>query len=236
MTLKFKTRYTTGTKENNTNSTFILLNAGAGRRTKNYGNKCLIQYQNKRIIDHQIDTIKKTYGQDVDIFVVAGFMASNLLQKVDNARVIENIQYENLNIAESMRLGVNASLKGNIFFVHGDLFFTPSFIIPPDLDHPYIPVDRKDRMQKDEVGVILQETLSEVKNFAYGLPVKWCQISFFPSESFNILKKALNNIDKTLNSFEVLNFLMSKPYNMDIRYFESPKGKIKEIDSIRDTK
>ena len=236
MTSKLKTRYLTGTKENNTHSTFILLNAGAGRRTKNYGNKFLIKYQNKKIIDHQIDAIKKTYSHDVDIIVVAGFMALNLLQKLGNIRIIENIQYETLNIAESMRLAVNASLKGDVFFIHGDLFFTPSFIIPPDKHHIYIPVDKKNRMQKDEVGVIVEETLGDVKNFAYGLPIKWCQISFFPSTSFEILKTALNNVDKNLNSFEVLNYLMEKPYHMDIRYFESPKGKIKEIDSIRDTK
>ena len=117
MTLKLRQiRYLTGTKENNSHNTFILLNAGSGRRTKNYGNKCLIKYQNKRIIDHQIDTIKKTYGQEVDIIVVAGFMALNLLQKLDNIRIIENVQYETLNIAESMRLGINEIFKGNIFF------------------------------------------------------------------------------------------------------------------------
>jgi choline kinase len=220
-------------KSQNPRNTFILLNAGQGRRTKNYGNKCLIEYQNKRIIDHQIDIIKKCYGNNCDIIVVSGFMSNKLVKELPHVRIVENINYNKYHIVESMRLGINASLEGNIFFIHGDLVFTQSFISIPNYRKAYVPIDRRQRIGKDETGVVFSEKKGTVSNFAYGIPDKWCQISFFPVTEFYNIKTVLNRIDKKFSSFEFLNLLIKK--KMNIHYFESNKGKIKEIDSIRDT-
>lgn len=220
-------------KAQNPRNTFILLNAGQGRRTKNYGNKCLIKYQDKRIIDHQIETIKKTYGPLCDIIVVSGFMSNKLVRELDDVRIVENVNYDQYHIVESMRIGINATLEGNIFFIHGDLVFTKSFISIPDHKKIYVPIDRKKRIGKDETGVVLSEKKGTISNFSYGIPDKWCQIVFFPATEFQNIKTILNRTDKSLSSFEFLNCLIKKKIN--IHYFESNKGKIKEIDSIRDT-
>ena len=225
-------RFIKSIKENNPLNTFILLNAGSGRRTKNYGNKCLMNYEGKTIIDSQLDSIYKAYGNKADIINVTGYLSNKVIRRTENIRSVENVRYKSTNVVESMRIGLNASLEGNVFFIHGDIVFSPSFIKPLDTKTISIPVDTKGRIDKDEVGVIISKEV--VKNFSYGLSDKWCQIVFFPASFFYELRNVLNSIDKGLTTFEVLNHLIDK--GAKINYFESPRGKIKEIDSMKDTR
>ena len=93
-------------------TSLIILSAGTGRRTKNHGNKSLIPYGNKRIIDHQVETIKSAYGANTDIILVTGHMANKVIRDVDRVRVVENPFFESANIVESMRIGINVLLLG----------------------------------------------------------------------------------------------------------------------------
>lgn len=225
-------RFIKSIKEKNPLNTFILLNAGCGRRTKNYGNKCLMNYQGKRIIDSQMDSIYKVYGNKADVINVTGYLSDKVISRTENIRSVENVIYESTNVAESMRIGLNASLEGNVFFIHGDIVFSPSFIKPMDYSKISVPIDSKDRINKDEVGVVVAK--EKVRNFSYGLPDKWCQIVFFPNHFFYELRSILSLIDKDMTTFEVLNHLLNK--GAEIVPFESPRGNIKEIDSMKDTK
>jgi choline kinase len=225
-----QTRYITSTKRVPSNNTFIILSAGTGRRTKNHGNKSLIAYGNKRIIDHQVETIRSTYGASTDIILVTGYMANKVIRGVDKVRVVENPFFESANIVESMRIGINCSLESNVFFIHGDLIFSQSFIKPPSENAICVPIDKNSKLDKTAVGVITND--ESVKNFSYGLPDKWSQIVFFPQNIFKQIKSKLNNADKNMSSFEFMNDLIKSKY--DISYYESPKGKIKEVHSMKD--
>lgn len=225
-----QTRYITSTRRAPSNNTFIILSAGTGRRTKNHGNKSLIPYGNKRIIDHQVETIKSTYGAGTDIILVTGHMANKVIRDVHKVRVVENPFFESANIVESMRIGINSCLESNVFFIHGDLIFSQSFIKPPSEDAICVPIDKSSKLDKTAVGVVTNN--ESVKNFSYGLPDKWSQIVFFPQNTFNQIKTKLNNTDKNMSSFEFMNDLIKSKYN--ISYYESPKGKIKEVHSMKD--
>jgi len=225
-----QTRYITSTRRAPSNNTFIILSAGTGRRTKNHGNKSLIAYGNKRIIDHQVETIRSTYGASTDIILVTGHMANKVIRGVDKVRVVENPFFESANIVESMRIGINCSLESNVFFIHGDLIFSQSFIKPPSENAICVPIDKNSKLDKTAVGVITND--ESVKNFSYGLPDKWSQIVFFPQNIFKQIKTKLNNADKNMSSFEFMNDLIKSKY--DISYYESPKGKIKEVHSMKD--
>ena len=225
-----QTRYITSTKRAPSNNTFIILSAGTGRRTKNHGNKSLIPYGNKRIIDHQVETIRSAYGVGTDIILVTGHMANKVIRDVDKIRVVENPFFESANIVESMRIGINCSLESNVFFIHGDLIFSQSFIKPPSENAICVPIDKNSKLDKTAVGVVTNDT--SVKNFSYGLPDKWSQIVFFPQNIFKQIKTKLNNADKNMSSFEFMNDLIKSKY--DISYYESPKGKIKEVHSMKD--
>ena len=225
-----QTRYITSTKRAPSNNTFIILSAGTGRRTKNHGNKSLIPYGNKRIIDHQVETIRSTYGAGTDIILVTGHMANKVIRDVDRVRIVENPFFESANIVESMRIGINSCLESNVFFIHGDLIFSQSFIKPPSENAICVPIDKNSKLDKTAVGVVTNDT--SVKNFSYGLPDKWSQIVFFPQNIFKQIKTKLNNADKNMSSFEFMNDLIKSKY--DISYYESPKGKIKEVHSMKD--
>lgn len=225
-----QTRYITGTKRTADNNTFIILSAGTGRRTKNYGNKSLMPYGNKRIIDHQVETIRSAYGANTDIVLVTGYMSDKVIRDVQGLRLVENPFFDSTHIVESMRKGINACLESNVFFIHGDLIFSQSFIKPPSQDNICVPIDRNSRLDKTTVGVITNT--NSVQNFSYGLPDKWSQIAFFPKSVFNHIKSKLNNADNNMSSFEFMNELIKT--NLQISYYESPKGKIKEVHSIKD--
>jgi hypothetical protein len=130
-----------------------------------------------------------------------------------------------------MRVGFNAALDSNVFFIHGDLIFSPSYISPPDTRKIFIPVDNLDRFDKTAVGVTTQN--DRAVNFSYGIGQKWCQISYFPASYFDQIKSLLARADKNLTSFEFLNSLIAKKF--EICYFEHNKRSyIKEITSSRD--
>ena len=219
-------------KDNNPLNTFILLNAGCGRRTKNYGNKCLMNYRGKRIIDSQIDSINKVYGDKVDIINVTGYLSDKVINETRNIRSVENLIYDSTNIVESMRVGLNASLEGNVFFIHGDIVFSPSFIKPIDYIKISVHIDNKNKISKEEVGVVIEQ--GKICNFSYGLNDKWCQIVFFPSNFFYELRSILSSVDKNMTTFEFLNYLIDR--GSDIVPFTPIRGNIKEIDSMKDTK
>ena len=129
-----------------------------------------------------------------------------------------------------MRTGINACLESNVFFIHGDLIFSKSFIKPPNEDEICVPVDKNSRLDKTAVGVITNN--KSVQNFSYGLPDKWSQIVFFPQNIFKQIKTRLNTADNNMSSFEFMNDLIKAKY--EISYYESPKGKIKEVHSMKD--
>lgn len=211
--------------------TFILLNAGVGRRSKYHGHKCLFTVNNKTVIDSQIDVIKRTYGSSAEIIVVSGYKSEKLIKELTGVRIVENLNYEKFHLSESIRVGINASLKSNVYLVHGDILFSSSFISPPDQNNIYVPVENQGKFEKDSVGVITVG--KNIKNFSYGLTTKWCQIVCIPAEIFDVFRKTINTLDKNLSSFEVLNAIIKR--GEPIKFFESTKGKIKEINSIRDT-
>ena len=223
-------RHITGTRRTADNNTFIILSAGTGRRTKNYGNKSLIPYGNKRIIDHQVEAIKSAYGANTDIILVTGYMSDKVIRDVQGLRLVENPFFNSTHIVESMRKGINACLESNLFFIHGDLVFSQSFIKPPSQDNIFVPIDKHSRLDKTAVGVITDT--EHVQNFSYGLPDKWAQIAFFPKSFFNYIKSKLNTADNNMSSFEFMNELIKS--NHKISYYESPKGKIKEVHSMKD--
>ena len=99
-----QTRYITSTRRPPNNNTFVILSAGTGRRTKNYGNKSLIRYGDKRIIDHQVETIKSAYGMNTDIILVTGHMSDKVVRDIDGLRIVENPFFDSAHIKSAYLL------------------------------------------------------------------------------------------------------------------------------------
>ena len=111
-------------KEEDPNITVIVPVAGMGHRMKSYGPKCLLQANQKEtILEKTISNIKREHPKS-DIIVVAGFESNKVINSLPHyVRIVENSSFEETNIVESIRLGINASANKKLLIVYGDLIF-----------------------------------------------------------------------------------------------------------------
>ena len=212
--------------------TVVIPAAGMGHRMKSYGPKCLLQSNQKEtIIEKTISNVKKEYPYS-DIIVVVGFESEKIIKTLPhNIRVVENHRYEETNIGESIRVGINAAANKNLLIIYGDLVFNVYSIRGLTSNGPCVVIDSKFRFKEEEVGVTVVDDV--VTNFAYGLPKKWSQIVYLEDESFDYLKFLCSDKRKDkLYPFELLNIIINS--GVEIRAKE-PKGMlIREIDSMKD--
>jgi choline kinase len=212
--------------------TVIIPVAGMGHRMKSYGPKCLLPANKKEtILEKTISNIEREYPY-CDIIVVAGFESEKVIKILPSkVRVVENHQYESTNIAESIRIGINAAANKHLLIVYGDLVFNVYSIRDITSDGPCAIVDSKERFKEDEVGVTVVD--ENITNFAYGLPRKWSQIAYFEGRSFDILKDLCSDKRKSkLYPFELFNIIINSGIVMKAK---EPSGMlIKEIDSLKD--
>ena len=212
--------------------TVIIPVAGMGYRMKSYGPKCLLKAnQQQTILQKTIKNIKSEYPFS-DIIVVAGFEAEKIINSLPHEiRVVENQNYQDTNIVESIRLGINASKHENALIIYGDLIFNVYSIRKVTREGTCVVVDSKSRFKEEEVGVTNAQGHATV--FAYGLEDKWSQIAFFQKQDFLELKKLCSDKKKNkLYPFEIFNIMIAN--GCKIKAIE-PKGMlIKEIDSLKD--
>ena len=220
-----------GLTENNP-LTVIIPVAGMGYRMKSYGPKCLLKAnQQQTILQKTIKNIESEYPFS-DIIVVAGFEADKIINALPHKiRVVENQNYEDTNIVESIRLGINASKHENALIIYGDLIFNVYSIRKVTREGTCVVVDSKSRFKEEEIGVTIAQGHATV--FAYGLEDKWSQIAFFQKQDFLELKKLCSDKKKNkLYPFEIFNIMIA--CGCKIKAIE-PKGMlIKEIDSLKD--
>lgn len=210
-----------------------ILAAGVGSRTKSYEPRCLLKYDNKTILDNQIDTFAEVFNK-AEISVVSGYDINRVIKKINKrARVIENQNYQDTNNGESLRLAVNNSLLDNLLFAHGDLVISPGIFDKVDMSSSFILVDNKNKFDEKEVGVTIVNESASV--LSYNLPTKWCQIAYLSANELNIFKRLLNRQDfttKYLLSFEIINKIIEN--GGSFRCFDIGDNFIKEIDNLKD--
>jgi choline kinase len=212
--------------------TVIIPVAGMGHRMKSYGPKCLLQANQKEtILEKTISNIKREYPLS-DIIVVAGFESNKVISSLPHyVRIVENSSFEETNIVESIRLGINAAANKKLLIVYGDLIFNVYSIRDLTNNGTCVIIDSKSRFKDDEVGVTIVK--DKVTTFAYGLEKKWSQIAYFEGEDFDMLKKLCSNKKRSrLYPFEIFNMMIES--GVEIKAVEPKRMTIKEIDSLKD--
>tara|TARA_R100001244_G_scaffold54238_2_gene46928 strand:+ start:2713 stop:3420 length:708 start_codon:yes stop_codon:yes gene_type:complete len=212
--------------------TVIIPVAGIGHRMKSYGPKCLLKANQKEtILQKAISNIKREYPCS-DIIVIVGFESDKVMKTLPhNVRVIENTKYEETNIVESIRIGINASSNKKLLIIYGDLVFNVYSIRNITSNGSCVVVDSQSRFKDEEIGVTIVN--GDVTNFAYGLKNKWCQIAYFEDAPFDALKDLCSDRRRNkLYPFELFNIIINSGISIKAK---EPKGMlIKEVDSLRD--
>lgn len=211
----------------------IILAAGAGSRTKSYEPRCLLKYNNKVILDSQVEIIRNRFTKS-EITVVGGIEGYKIVKRLEkNMRFVENQIHEDSNSGESLKLGVNNSILDNILFLHGDLVFSENILNRIDMDKSCLLIDNSGKIEEKEVGVTVVDGKATV--LSYNLPTKWCQIAYLSQNETNILRKLLVRTDfntRHLLTFEIINKMIEFGASFDCIDIED--GFIKEIDSLKD--
>ncbi len=211
----------------------IILAAGAGSRTKSYEPRCLLKYNNKVILDSQVEIIKNRFTKS-EITVVGGIEGYKIVKRLEkDMRFVENQIHEDSNSGESLKLGINNSILDNILFLHGDLVFSESILNKIDMDKSCLLIDNSGKIEEKEVGVTVVDGRATV--LSYNLPTKWCQIAYLSQNETNILRKLLVRTDfntRYLLTFEIINKMIEFGASFDCIDIED--GFIKEIDSLKD--
>lgn len=211
----------------------IILAAGAGARTRSYEPRCLLKYNGKSLLDHQLLAIQSNLLK-YEVSIVGGIEANKIIKKIDkNIRFIENQMHESSNNGESLRLGINNSLLDNVLFFHGDLVFYEKIFSNVDFSKSFILVDSSGQMLEKEVGIT--SVNDKLTVMSYDLPIKWCQIAYFNKNETEILRKLLVKQDfetRHLLTFEIINKMLE--LGADIECVNINTNFIKEIDSLKD--
>tara|TARA_B100001939_G_scaffold301202_1_gene277625 strand:- start:3061 stop:3726 length:666 start_codon:yes stop_codon:yes gene_type:complete len=203
---------------NSSKTTCIILAAG---QNKTRGQKCpksLVDMGgNKRLIDVQIDTVKKTF-KNVEIFCSVGDQSKSVINYIiDNypdVRIVENLKYNQTTPLESLKLCLNCATISDTCIIYGDKFFDQDSITFEDFDSPTIVESTGDDFSKTDLGLVYQN--NKLKNISYGVKNKWGQIFFIPRGLFNNFRKKINNLSKRYyNIFDLINNL-AKEYSFKI--------------------
>ncbi len=199
----------------------VILAANMGYRVKSYGPKCLLTDKNDIcLLNIQINNIRSVYPE-VEIVVVVGFEADEILKKVpSDVRVIENQLYETTNTSEESRLALNNILNGNVLFIHDDVMFNSETIRKITKHGSSIIVDSNNSMPNNNVGVTIVDDKATI--FSFGISVKWGRIVYLADRDLIAFKRICSDRSKSkLYLHETLNLLLNE--NHTLRCLE-PKG------------
>ena len=174
-------------KISNTAVCVIIPAAGCGRRMKSYGPKALLEINNKKIINNQINILEEVFPY-VSISLVCGFHANRLMTHVpDRIIQVENEFYETTNVVRSIGIGLRTIKEAaTLILVYGDLFFNTHAVASLDIINSCVLINNE-TMTEEEVGCIIDDKGS-LQNMMYDLPNKWAQIAVFNGEELKLLK------------------------------------------------
>lgn len=212
------------------NDTYIILAAGAGRRTKYIGCKSLLVYKKDTVIGRQIRTIRSVSPHS-DIIVVVGFeskkIINHLISREEPVRIVHNMQFSITSQIESLKLAINAALKSNVTIIHGDILFNKEAIEFDSKEKGYLSLDFHNNMLDKSVGAIEQDGI--ITNLCYGLDQKWGQIAYIPEKHFDNLRKEVNAVKTNMNTYEILNKMMKY---LDFHLNDKVKSVMTEIEKL----
>jgi CDP-glycerol glycerophosphotransferase len=118
----------------------VILAAGLGSRLGRSLPKPLTRLRDGRtILDRQLDCLRGTFGDDVNVTLVVGHQAGLLMLAARSANFVQNPDYLQTNTSKSLLRALRASAPGGVLWLNGDVVFSPRLL---DLVAPAVQADR----------------------------------------------------------------------------------------------
>lgn len=196
--------------------TFVLIADSPIYRMKSYGPASLMPINNYKLIDYQINSIKKSC-KNYEIILCLGYETNKVFRYVknnhknSNVRIIENQNYTNTNSCESLRLSLNNTLNDKIFIIDGNLFFTSDdIVIKNNNSYSNMAYTIPKINDNFEVGVNINAN-NQVEFFSFGAQQSWLEMIYLgKSSAINSLSRIINNETYSKKfTFEAFNELLT---------------------------
>lgn len=214
--------------------TVILLYDIETYRMKSYGPLPLINIGQKKLLDIQIEHIKKHFC-NFELILCVGNDSDKIYKHIKNTysdsniRLVENQVHSNSNSCESIRLCLNNTMNSKILICNGDLILNDSLSII-EKDKTCV-LTEEDPCENLEIGINTNE-LNLAEHFSFGANKTWSEILFIHNqENVEIIKKIISqNTYKNKFIFELLNEFIKLKNNIKCI---SNKKRINKISNIK---
>ena len=209
----------------------IIPSAGIGRRMKSYGCKSLLNIQDKKLIDIQLDHVNNKFPNN-EIILITGFDSERLMNhSPDNIIKIENEKYYENNVVRSISIGLRATKDNeHILIVFGDILLNRDAL---DLiNHNESCILISNHMSENEVGCNINNK-GYLEYMMFDLPNKWGHIIYLTSKELDLFKKITwaKNKNKKF-CFEVINEVVN--HGGKFKCIQNEDIKIIDIDTSKD--
>lgn len=198
--------------------TIILLCDSSGHRMKSYGPISLIEINNYKLIDTQIQAIKKVFN-NFEVVVCTGFDSEKICKHIRHnhkdikIRVVENQLHATSNSCESLRLSLNNTLNTKIIVCDGNLIIDSDCLKNIDINASCVLVE-KHPCENLEIGINIDN--KTVEHLSYGAKDIWSEIFFLNGlDIIESLRKIITKYEsKTRFIFESINELIKMNYEI----------------------
>jgi choline kinase len=222
-----KSNYIHNLKEENCHNSFIILSAGCGVRKRYSTPESLIKIGNNKLIDYQVNAIRK-FDKDGSIFLVVGFLSDDVISYVHSkhksVKIIENVNFKDMTSAGSLKLAVNLITDSNLYVFHGNRFFSKESFCVNDDKSPIVFIHPGNHKQGYNIGVLHQK--EDAKHLSYGLKNEWSEMLFIPRERIKEIQKNIRQANSYEDIHKLVNVLIEKT---KFKIQEHKKGKIIDV-------
>lgn len=200
------------------NISYVIIACYIDKGMKSKGSKCLIEFNNTKLLDYQIYQILKNHkGNDnFEIIVISDLEYGKILKQFSNKASI--IQYEkNKNPIAQACL---AAKYKNIFFIDYGCVFTKNVVNKFDTNESFIfCIKANSNMPRKEVGAIINQDNFLIEHMFLDLHDNYFTNIFFLTEQDTnkiIVKKQNHRFN--LLYFEIINNLVASGSNIKNKY------------------
>jgi len=217
--------------------TCIIMCDCPGHRMKSYGPPSLMYIdKNIRLIDSQIKIIH-SFFDNVEIIVCVGFESEKIISHISechsdkNIRIVENVQHEQTNSCETLRIALNNTWNSKVVYIDGNIHIDKTTLKKIKINKSCVMVSEHNK--NSEIGVNISD--NNVEFFSFGALHEWQNI-FYVSEK-SVLQSLKSIVSKESYRckfvFEALNELVSNVgANITAVFNDKPPININKIKKV----
>jgi len=107
----------------------VILAAGMGSRLGRALPKPLTELSDGRtIMQQQHDNVRAAFGASAKITTVVGYRAETIVEAFPDVNYVYNERYDQTNTSKSLLRALNASARGGVLWMNGDVVFDPRIL------------------------------------------------------------------------------------------------------------